>query len=379
MALGNHSAILEFVLLGLSTDPRIQALLFVLFLVFYILTLMGNLLMLLIVRADPQLHTPMYFFLSHLSFLDFCFSSATVPKLLENLLYQTKTISVGGCLAQVFFLLESGGTEACLLSAMAYDRYVAICHPLLYGQMMSDQLCKGLVWGSWGLGFLDAFVNSLLAMNLDFCGDDSIPHYSCELPSPFSLSCSDITTNITLLFCSSVPHALGTCLLIFFSYAYIVSTILSMSSSSGKSKAFSTCSSHLTAVLLFYGSSFVRYLMPTSGSPLELIFSIQYSVVTPLVNPLIYSLKNNEVKAAAHTNLKMPSAACPFHHVPEFSEFYPSPKVLEAWATPRWSTPIPPIRYAKEDHMQPQHEPFCCTKKHETQGTVDEVLQEPGG
>ncbi|XP_058165070.1 olfactory receptor 8S1-like [Dasypus novemcinctus] len=304
MALGNHSTILEFILLGLSADPHVQALLFVLFLGIYILTLMGNLLMLLVVRADPQLHTPMYFFLSHLSFLDFCFSSATVPKLLENLLSQRKTISVGGCLAQVFFVFESGGTEACLLSAMAYDRYVAICHPLLYGQMMSDQLCKGLVWGSWGLGFLNAFINTLLAMNLDFCRDDSIPHYSCELPSLFPLSCSDITTNVTVLLCSSIPHALGTCFLIIYSYTLIVSTILNISSTSGRSKAFSTCSSHLTVVLLYFGSAILRYVMPTSGSALELIFSVQYSAITPLVNPLIYSLKNNEVKAAVRRTLK---------------------------------------------------------------------------
>ncbi|XP_037704062.1 olfactory receptor 8S1-like [Choloepus didactylus] len=285
MDLGNHSVILEFILLGMSADPHVQALLFVLFLGIYIMTLMGNLLMLLVVRADSHLHTPMYFFLSHLSFLDVCLSSATVPRLLANLLSQRKTISVGSCLAQVFFLCESGGTEACLVSVMAYDRYVAICHPLLYGQMMSNQLCKGLVWGSWGLGFLDAFINILLAMNLDFCGDDSIPHYSCELPSLFPLSCSDVSTNLIILFCSSILHGIGTCFLIVYSYILIVSTILSISSSSGRSKAFSTCSSHLIVVLLFFGSAILRYLMPISGSPLELIFSVQYSVVTPLINP----------------------------------------------------------------------------------------------
>ncbi|XP_077024351.1 olfactory receptor 8S1-like [Tamandua tetradactyla] len=304
MALKNHSVIFEFILLGLSADPHVQTLLFVLFLGIYILTLMGNLLMLLVVRADSHLHTPMYFFLSHLSFLDFCFSSATVPTLLKNLLSQKKTISVGGCLAQVFFVFESGGTEACLLSVMAYDRYVAICHPLLYGQMMSNQLCKGLVWGSWGLGFLDAFINILLTMNFDFCGDKSIPHYSCDLPSLFPLSCSDVSTNFAVLLCSSILHGIGTCFLIVYSYIPIVSSILSISSSSGRSKAFSTCSSHLTVVFLFYGSVFLRYLMPVSGSPLELIFSIQYSVITPLVNPVIYSLKNNEVKAAVRRTLR---------------------------------------------------------------------------
>ncbi|XP_077024083.1 olfactory receptor 8S1-like [Tamandua tetradactyla] len=303
MTLRNHSTILEFSLLGLSADPHVQALLFVLFLGIYIMTLIGNLLMLLVFRANSHLQTPMYFFLSHLSFLDFCFSSATVPALLKNLLSQKKTISVGGCLAQVFFVFESGGTEACLLSVMAYDRYVAICHPLLYGQMMSNQLCKGMVWGSWGLGFLDAFVNILLTMNFDFC-DKSIPHYSCDLPSLFPLSCYDVSTNFAVLLCSSILHGIGTCFLIVYSYIPIVSTILNISSSLGRSKAFSTCSSHLAVVLLFYGSGFLHYLMPVSGSPLELIFSVQYSVITPLVNPLIYSLKNNEVKAATKRTLR---------------------------------------------------------------------------
>ncbi|XP_004429494.1 PREDICTED: olfactory receptor 8S1-like [Ceratotherium simum simum] len=298
MALGNHSTITEFILLGLSADPKIQALLFVLFLIIYLQTMIGNLIMMLVIRIDSHLHTPMYFFLSHLSFLDLCFSSATVPKMLENLLSQRKTISVKSCLAQVFFVFDLGSTEACLLSVMAYDRYIAICHPLLYGQKMTNKLCKGLVWGSWGLGFLDTFINILPAMSLDFCEDQSIPHYSCELPSLFPLSCSDVSTNVKVMLCSSLLYGLVTCVLILFSYTFIVSTILTISSSSGRSKAFFTCSSHLTAVLLYYGSASLRYFIPNSGSPLELIFSVQYSVVTPLLNPLIYSLKNKEVKAA---------------------------------------------------------------------------------
>ncbi|XP_004484480.2 olfactory receptor 8S1-like [Dasypus novemcinctus] len=304
MALENHSTVDEFILLGLSADPHIQALLFALFLVIYLLTMTGNLMMLLVIKADPHLHIPMYFFLSHLSFLDICFSSVTVPKLLENLFSQKETISVKGCLAQVFFLLMSGATEVCLLAVMAYDCFAAICHPLLYGQKMSNLLCKALVWASWALGLLIAFFNILSAMNLDFCGDDSIPHYSCELPSLFPLSCSDVSTSFTVMLSTTVPCGLGTSFLIFFSYARIVSTILSISSSSGSSKAFSTCSSHLTTVLLLYGSAFLRHLMPVSGSPLELIFSVQYSVVTPLVNPLIYNLKNNEVKIAVKRTMR---------------------------------------------------------------------------
>ncbi|XP_046922923.1 olfactory receptor 8S1-like [Lynx rufus] len=303
MALRNHSTITEFILLGLSVDSHVQVLLFVLFLGIYLFTIMGNLSMLLVIREDPHLHTPMYFFLSHLSFMDFCFSTAIVPKLLENLLSQSKTISVGGCLAQAFFVFDIGGTEVCLLSAMAYDRYAAICHPLLYGLVMNNQLYMQLVWGSWSLGFLDALINTPLTMNLDFCEAKIIHHYSCELPSLFPLSCSDVSTSLTVLVCSTLLHGGGTFFLIFFSYVRIVSSILSISSSSGRSKAFSTCSSHLTALSFFYGSAFLRYLMPTSGSPLELIFSIQYGVVTPLVNPLIYSLKNKEVKNALRRTL----------------------------------------------------------------------------
>ncbi|KAM6216324.1 olfactory receptor 8S1-like [Rhynchocyon petersi] len=301
MALRNHSTITEFILLGLSSD--LKALLFVLFLGIYFLTLMGNLMMLLVIRTNSQLHIPMYFFLSNLSFLDLCLSSVIVPKMLENLLSERKTISVEGCLAQGFFVFITAGTEGFLLSVMAYDRYAAICHPLLYGQVMSKQLCLHLVWGSWGLGFLNALINALLAVKLDFCENDTISHYSCELPSLFPLSCSNIAINLIVLVCSTLLHGLGTLLPIFFSYAHIFLTILNITSTSGRNKAFSTCSSHLTAVSLFYGSGFLRYLIPTSGSSLELLFSVQYSVVTPMLNPLIYSLKNKEVKAAVRRTL----------------------------------------------------------------------------
>lgn len=304
MATGNHSIVTEFILLGLPAQPHVQALLFVLFLGVYLLTFMGNLLMILVIRTDSQLHAPMYFFLSHLSFLDLCLTSVIVPKMLENLLSQRKSISVEGCLTQVFFIFSTAGIEAFLLSVMAYDRYAAICHPLLYGQMMTRQLCGGLVWASWGLGFLDALINSLMAWNLDFCEACVMPHFSCELPSLFSLSCSDVSANFAVLLGSTFLHALGTFLLVFFSYARIVSTILRISSTTGRSKAFSTCSSHLTTVILFYGSASLRYLIPTLSSPMELVFSIQYSVVTPLVNPFVYSLKNKEVKAALNRMLK---------------------------------------------------------------------------
>ncbi|XP_077024074.1 olfactory receptor 8S1-like [Tamandua tetradactyla] len=302
--MGNHSMVSEFILLGLSANPQTQALLFVLFLVIYLLTLMGNLVMLLVIRTDSHLHTPMYFFLGQLSFLDLCHSSVTTPKMLENLLSQSKTIFVESCLAQAFFVFATGGTEACLLAVMAYDRYVAVSSPLLYGQLMSNQLCVRLVWGSWSLAFIDALINILPAVNLDFCEGQTIPHFSCELSSLFPLSCSDTSANFMLLLGSSVLHFFGTFILIFFSYTRIVSTILSISSTSGRSKAFSTCSSHLTTVILFYGSGFISYLLPASGSFLEMIFPLQYSVITPMLNPLIYSLQNKEVKAAMRRMLR---------------------------------------------------------------------------
>ena len=304
MDLSNHSTVTEFILLGLSANPHIQALLFVLFLGIYLLTIMGNLMLLLVIKAESHLHTPMYFFMSHLSFVDICFSSVTVPKMLENLLSRRKTISVEGCLAQVFFVFVAAGTEACLLSVMAYDRYAAICHPLLYGQVMSKQLYMQLVWGSWGLGFLDALINIFLALNMIFCEAKIIPHYSCEMPSLLSLSCSDISRNLIALLCSTLLHGLGTFLLVSLSYAHIITAILNISSTSGRSKAFSTCSSHLTAVTLYFGSGLLRHLMPNSGSPAELIFSVQYTVITPMLNPLIYSLKNKEVKVALKRTLE---------------------------------------------------------------------------
>lgn len=300
----NHSVVSEFILLGLSADPQVQALLFVLFLVIYLLTLMGNLMLLLVIRVDSRLHIPMYFFLGQLSFLDLCHSSVTVPQLLENLLSEKKTISVEGCLAQVFFVFATGGTESCLLTAMAYDRYVAISSPLLYGQVMNRQRCVGLACASWGLAFLDGLINILVALSLDFCEAQTIHHFSCELPSLYPLSCSDVTASFTALLCSSFLHFFGNFLMIFFSYVRILSTILAINSTTGRSKAYSTCFSHVIAVCFFYGSGLLRYLMPPTGSPLEAVFSVQYSVVTPMLNPLIYSLKNREVKAGVRRMLR---------------------------------------------------------------------------
>uniref|UniRef100_A0A8C6DFN9 Olfactory receptor n=1 Tax=Moschus moschiferus TaxID=68415 RepID=A0A8C6DFN9_MOSMO len=303
----NLSVIDEFVLLGLSTDPDIQTMLFVLFLGIYLLTLMGNLMMILVIRAEPHLHTPMYFFLGHLSFLDTCYSSVTVPKMLQNFLSQRKTISVSGCITQSFFFIFSGATESCLLSTMAYDRYAAICHPLLYTVIMNGPLCTAMVSAAWVMGFLRSLVNNLCAQNLQFYGPNIISHFCCELPSLFPLSCSDTMPNTILLILLAVScTSLGLLTLppILFSYSRIISAILNIHSSEGQGKAFSTCSSHLTVVLLFYGTALFRYTSPASGSVLERVVSIQYSVITSLLNPLIYSLKNQEVKTALQRVLR---------------------------------------------------------------------------
>ena len=294
----NVSIITEFVFLGLSSDPQIQTVLFVLFLGIYLLTLVGNTVMILIIKAGSRLHTPMCFFLGHLSFLDLSFSSVTVPKMLQNFLSQKKSISVWGCITQNFFFTLSGGTEACLLSAMAYDRYAAVCHPLVYTVVMNRPLCAGIVSIAWAVGFSISLMNSLFVHKLHFCGSNVIPHLSCELPPLFPLSCTDPTVSEILLAVSCTSLGLLTLPPILFSYSRVISATLSIRSSEGQGKAFSTCSSHLTVVLLFYGTTLFRYLSPDSGSVLERVVSIQYSVITSLLNPLIYSLKNQEVKTA---------------------------------------------------------------------------------
>ncbi|XP_064347357.1 LOW QUALITY PROTEIN: olfactory receptor 8S1-like [Camelus dromedarius] len=308
--MNNFSFFTEFIFLGLSAAPHIQALLFVLFLGIYLLTLMGNLVMILVIRWDSHLHIPMYFFLGHLSFLDICFSSVTMPQMLQNFLSQKKSISVWGCITQSFFFLLSGCAEASLLSAMAYDRYAAVCHPLLYTVVMNRPLCTTMVSVAWVIGFLNSLVNNLFIHKLYFCGSNIISHFCCELPSLFPLSCTDPTANEFLLSGSSSAFlGLLTLPLILFSYSRIISAILNIRSSEGQGKAFSTCSSHLTVVLLFYGTALFRYISPASGSALERVVSIQYSVITSLLNPLIYSLKNQEVKAALQRMLRQQTCA----------------------------------------------------------------------
>ncbi|XP_030402298.1 olfactory receptor 5V1-like [Gopherus evgoodei] len=296
----NQTTVTEFILLGLSNDSHLQIPLFLVFLVIYLITLVGNILIMLVIKVDPQLHTPMYFFLSNLSFLDVCYSSVTVPKMLENFLAEKKTISLSGCIAQIFFFIFMVGTEIFLLSVMAYDLYAAICNPLRYSTTMSHQVCVKMVLSAWISGFLDSLVNTLYLTDLSFCSPREINHFSCKLPLLLQLSCTDTFANEMVILCFSMTLGFASLLLILTSYICILSTILRIRSSEGRRRAFSTYASHITIVLLFCGTAFIRYMRPASGYTfaLDKLVSVQYSILTPMLNPIIYSLKNKDVKLA---------------------------------------------------------------------------------
>uniref|UniRef100_A0A8C4Y9A9 Olfactory receptor n=1 Tax=Gopherus evgoodei TaxID=1825980 RepID=A0A8C4Y9A9_9SAUR len=300
----NQTTVTEFILLGLSSDPQMQIFLFLVFLVIYLITLSGNIVIMVVIRANSHLHTPMYFFLFHLSFVDICYSSVTVPNALRNFLVVHKTISVNGCIAQMFFILLSAA-ESFILSAMAYDRYAAICDPLRYMEIMRKGICVQLVSGAWTIGFIYALLNTIFTLKLHFCGSNQIHHFSCELPPLLQLACTETLTNQVVLLTSVVIFGSISFLLTLISYIYIISTILRIRSAEGRHKAFSTCSSHLIVVGLLYLTGFLQYTKPSSVSSvlLDEIFSIQYSVLTPMLNPIIYSLKNKEVKTALRKTL----------------------------------------------------------------------------
>ncbi|XP_034646361.1 olfactory receptor 5V1-like [Trachemys scripta elegans] len=300
MKMKNQTTVTEFILLGLSSDPQMQIFLFVVFLVIYLITLGGNIVIMVVIRADSHLHIPMYFFLFHLSFVDICYSSVTVPNTLRNFLAERKTISVNWCITQIFFFFLLVVTEAFILSAMAYDRYAAICDPLRYMERMSKGICVQLVSGAWAISFLHALLNTVFTFKLHFCGPNQISHFSCELPPLLQLSCTETLTNQVVLLTSAVILGSISFLFSLISYILIISTILRIRSAEGRRKAFSTCSSHLIVVGLFYLTGFLQYTKPSSVSSVVLdeIFSIQYSILTPMLNPIIYSLKNKEVKTA---------------------------------------------------------------------------------
>lgn len=295
----NQTTVTYFLLVGFSYSFPVRICLFLVFLLMYAITLVGNTIIMMVIKKDSNLQSPMYLFLSQLSFLDICYSSVTVPKVLLNF-FHSQRISYSTCIMQMFFIIQTGCTEIFLLTAMAYDRYAAICKPLHYVETMNIPFCKLLVGGAWAIGFVHALINTFPVLKLVFCGPNTIRHFSCELPSLLALSCTETFVNVITFLITSSAVVLSSICVMLVSYTYIVSMVLKLNSAEAKRKTFSTCSSHLIVVILFYGTACFRYLRPNSASSvlLDELFSTQYSISTPMLNPIIYSLKTKEVKEA---------------------------------------------------------------------------------
>ncbi|XP_053121487.1 olfactory receptor 1020-like [Hemicordylus capensis] len=299
-AVQNSTAVTEFILLGLSSNPRVQLILFGLFLLIYLVALSGNTLIFLIICIDSRLHNPMYFFLSNLSLVDIGYTSSTVPKMLMNYLSQDKHISLTGCLSQMYFFISFGGIECLLLGVMAYDRYAAICHPLHYHVLMNRKVCIWLAAAAWVLGLANSGVHSGLMSLLSFCRDNIIQHFFCDIPPLFQLSCSDTQVNQITTFVVGGGVIMGSFLVTLVSYAYIVQAILRIRTKEGRLKAFSTCASHLTVVNIYFGTIIFTYIRPNSSYSQEQdrVLPVLYGILTPMLNPIIYSLRNKDVKGA---------------------------------------------------------------------------------
>ncbi|XP_037669764.1 olfactory receptor 9G4 [Choloepus didactylus] len=300
MEVGNHTILTEFILVGFSADPKLQLILFGIFLTLYLVTLSGNMTLVILIRIDSRLHTPMYFFIGNLSFLDFWYTSVYTPKILANCVSTDKRMSLAGCGTQLFFSCVVAYTECYLLAAMAYDRYVAICSPLLYSGTMTRSLCTGLVAGAYIGGFLNAVAHTANTFRLKFCGKNIIDHFFCDAPPLVKMSCTDTRVYEKVLLGVVGFTVLSSTLAILISYFNILLAILRIRSASGRRKAFSTCASHLVSVTLFYGSLLFMYSRPSSTYSLERdkVAALFYTVVNPLLNPLIYSVRNKDVKAA---------------------------------------------------------------------------------
>uniref|UniRef100_A0A4X1SEE2 Olfactory receptor n=1 Tax=Sus scrofa TaxID=9823 RepID=A0A4X1SEE2_PIG len=296
----NQSSVSEFLLLGLPIQPEQQAVFFVLFLGMYLTTVLGNLLIILLIRLDPRLHTPMYFFLSHLAFSDVSFSCVTLPKMLLNMQTQQQSISYVGCITQMYFFLLFICLDNFLLAVMAYDRYVAICQPLHYRTIMRDGFCVLLVVGSWFFSCVHALLHTLLLSRLSFCADNAIPHFFCDFTAVLKMTCSDTSINELVIFIeggllTSLPLSA-----ILGSYVRIGASILRVPSMKRICKSLSTCGSHLFVVFLYYGTIAMTYFFPSSyNSKVKgIIASVIYTVVAPMLNPFIYSLRNRDMKLA---------------------------------------------------------------------------------
>ncbi|XP_076964748.1 olfactory receptor 1J21-like isoform X2 [Callospermophilus lateralis] len=296
----NQSSVSEFLLLGLPIQPEQQGMYYALFLGMYLTTVLGNLLIILLIRLDSHLHTPMYFFLSHLALTDIFFSSVTAPKMLMNMLTQTQSISYAGCISQEFFFVFFANLDSFLLTSMAYDRYVAICQPLHYSRIMSQNLCFLLVVVSWVLSSANALLHTLLLARLSFLRGNTLPHFFCDLSALLKLSSSDTTINqLAILTAGSAVVTLPfICILV--SYGHIGATILRRPSIKGICKALSTCGSHLSVVSVYYGAVIALYIVPSSYSTndKDIAVSVLYTLVIPMVNPFIYSLRNRDIKGA---------------------------------------------------------------------------------
>ncbi|XP_073425232.1 olfactory receptor 2G3-like [Dendrobates tinctorius] len=300
MGTGNFTTVVKFIVLGLTSRQDIQILLFIVFLTCYTVSLLGNMLIIWISNINPRLNTPMYFFLRNLSFLDICYTSCVVPQMLMNFLAVKKTISCVGCVTQMFLHMSLGGTECYLLLSMAYDRYVAICSPLYYTNIMHPILCVKLAAGSWVAGLINSLVNCVYILQLPFCGPNVVNHFFCEAPTLLELACADTSVHrIVLFFCAMVVAVLPF-LVIFFTYINIISSIMKIHTTKGRQKAVSTCASHVIVVALFFGTIFFIYLRPRTVhvANQDKMATLFYSVITPMLNPLIYTLRNKDVKLA---------------------------------------------------------------------------------
>uniref|UniRef100_G3TV05 Olfactory receptor n=2 Tax=Loxodonta africana TaxID=9785 RepID=G3TV05_LOXAF len=300
MATGNHSTVTEFILSGLTDKPELQLPLFLFFLGVYIITVVGNLGMITLIGLSSHLHTPMYYFLSSLSFIDLCFSTVITPKMLVNFVTEKNIISYPECISQLYFFLIFAASECYMLATMAYDRYVAICSPLLYNVIMSSQVCLCLVLGVYMLGLVCASAHTGCMLRVHFCKINVINHYSCDLLPLLKLSCSSTYVNELLILGFGAFNIFAPTLTILGSYVIIIASILHIHSTEGKSKAFSTCSSHILAVAIFYGSAAFMYLQPSSVSSMDQrkMSSVFYTIIVPMLNPLIYSLRNKDVNVA---------------------------------------------------------------------------------
>ncbi|XP_051820965.1 putative olfactory receptor 5AK3 [Antechinus flavipes] len=302
----NGTEVTEFILLGFAVRQELQYILFLVFLLIYMTSLVGNAGMILLIKCDARLHTPMYFFLQNLAFADLCYTSAITPKMLVDFLVSDKSISFSGCVIQLYVYGVFATVECYLLAAMAVDRYVAICNPLRYPVVMSQRACIQLVSGSYVMSSLNTTTHVGSLLSLSFCNSNKINHFFCDLPPILRLSCSNIDFNVLLILIFVGFNLIGTFLAVFFSYLYILAAILRMPSTAGRHKAFSTCASHMTAVTMFYVTACYMYLQPSSRNSEEndKIASVFYGILIPMLNPLIYSLRNKEVKEAVKVLMK---------------------------------------------------------------------------